>query len=76
MNREVLKYLEAERVAPRETTGPWVIDGYSLATQWTRIDPWPVDVPKDEGLPLLASVLQRAVENATGGNPSRPADNA
>ena len=163
MNREVLKYLEAERVAPRETTGPWVIDGYSLAThpdlcdrlnemnaaagepaaseyrygkpvlvasngvivafaggtyvlclrlhrdevdprlvgrkreaasknplllrkqeqldsliawEWTWIDPWPVDVPKDEGLPLLASALQRAVENATGGNPSRPADNA
>jgi hypothetical protein len=163
LNRDVLEYLEAERVAPRETTGPWVIDGYSLAThpdlcdrlnemntaagepaaseyrygkpvlvagngvivafaggtyvlclrvhrdevdprvvgrrrepaskhrllrrkqeqldslvaqEWTWIDPWPVDVPKDEGLPLLASVLQRAVENATGGNPSRAADNA
>src|SRR5437773_2690719 len=31
-NREVLDYLEAERVAPRDTNSPWVIDGYSLAT--------------------------------------------
>src|SRR5947207_13805963 len=32
LNREVLEYLEAERVAPPETTSLWVIDGYSLAT--------------------------------------------
>jgi hypothetical protein len=160
-NREVLEYLEAERVAPQETTSAWVIDGYSLATHpdlcdrlnevnaaagepatsgyrygkpvliaasgvivafaggtyvfclrlpreavdprlvgrrrektskhpllhrkqeqldalvsgnWTWIEPWPVDVPKEEGLPLLAAALQRAVENASDGHPSRTAD--
>ena len=163
MNRDVLEYLEAERVAPEETTTAWPIDGYSLATHpdlcdrleavnaaagepatfgyrygkpvliaengvivafaggtyvlclrlhraevdprlvgrrrekvskhpllrrkqeqldalvagaWTWIEPWPVDVPKDEGLPLLAAALRRAVENANGGHPSRAADSA
>lgn len=161
LNREVLEYLEAERVAPNETTTAWVIDGYSLAThpdlcdrldevnaaaaepatsgyrygkpvliaengvivafaggtyvlclrlhrnevdprlvggrrekvskhpllrrkqeqldalvagEWTWIEPWPVDVPKDEGLPLLAATLQRAVEQAMHGNSSRQTD--
>ena len=31
-NEAVLRYLEVERVAPPDTDGPWVIDGYSLAT--------------------------------------------
>jgi len=31
-NEAVLRYLEVERVAPPDTNGPWVIDGYSLAT--------------------------------------------
>ena len=43
---------------------------------WTWIEPWPVDVPKEEGLPLLAAALQRAVENATDGHPPRATDSA
>jgi len=31
-NEAVLRYLEVERVAPPDTNGRWVIDGYSLAT--------------------------------------------
>ncbi|HEX9378239.1 MAG TPA: hypothetical protein VF872_01490 [Gaiellaceae bacterium] len=31
-NEAVLRYLEAERVAPPGTNAAWVIDGYSLAT--------------------------------------------
>lgn len=31
-NEAVLTYLEVERVAPPDTNGPWVIDGYSLST--------------------------------------------
>ena len=152
LNREVLEYLEAERVAPPETTSLWVIDGYSLPTHpdlcdrleelntaagepaalayrfgkpvliagngvivafaggtyvlclrlprdsvdprlvgrrreqpskhellrrkqeqlgalasgdWTLLEPWPVDVPKGDGLPLLANTLQRAVMRAS-----------
>jgi hypothetical protein len=160
VNRPVLDYLEAERVALPETTTAWVIEGYSLSTHpdlcdrvkevnsaagepttfgyrygkpvliaengvivgfaggtyvfclrlrrdevdprlvgerkeklsehtllrakqeqldslvtedWTRVEPWPVDVAKDEGLRLLAATLQRAVENATDGHPPRAA---
>jgi hypothetical protein len=29
---------------------------------WSRIDPWTVDVPKDEGLTALADLVHRAVE--------------
>jgi hypothetical protein len=36
---------------------------------WTRIDPWTVEVPKDEGLQQLATHLQRAVENASDERP-------
>jgi hypothetical protein len=148
-NRDVLVYLEAERVAPEGTTSAWVIDGYSLAThpdlcdrleevnaaagdpaileyrfgkpvlvagnglivafaggtyvlcfrvprdavdpsllgrrrekrsehpllrrkqeqldalvarEWTRLEPWPVDVPKEQVLPLLADALREAVQ--------------
>jgi len=39
LNRDVLEYLEAERVAPEETTTAWVIDGYSLATHPDLCDP-------------------------------------
>lgn len=28
----MLRYLEVDRVAPPDTNGPWVKDGYSLAT--------------------------------------------
>ncbi len=31
-NEAVLTYLELEPVAPPDTNGPWVIDGYSLST--------------------------------------------
>jgi hypothetical protein len=152
LNREVLEYLEAERVAPSETTSLWVIEGYSLATHpdlcerleelnsaageptgleyrfgkpvlvagngvivafaggtyvlclrlprdsvdprlvgrrrerpskhellrrkheqlgalvsgdWTLLEPWPVDIPADEALPLLAAALQQAVAETT-----------
>ena len=39
--------------------------------EWTRVDPWTVDVPKDEGLAELATLVTRAVENAAGGRPPR-----
>jgi len=38
---------------------------------WTRVDPWTVAVPKDEGLELLAALLLRAVENVAHGDPPR-----
>ncbi len=41
------------------------------AHDWTLIDPWTVDVLKDEGLRQLAAVLTRAVENAADGDPPR-----
>jgi hypothetical protein len=149
LNKEVLAYLESDRVAPADTNTAWVIDGYSLSThpdlcdrvkeineaagepatfeyrygrpvlvtpngtivafgggtyvfcvrlpreqvdprlvgkrleklsehqllrekqlqldalvegEWTRVDPWAVDVPKDGGLTLLGSLIQRAIE--------------
>ena len=147
----MLAYLESERVAAPDTTGPWVIDGYALSTHpdlcdrvkelneaagepaelrflygkpaliagndvivafaggtyvfcvrlpcreidprlvgerkeklsehallrkkqeqldrlvaadWTRVDPWTVDVPKAHGLQLLAGLIRRAVDKA------------
>jgi len=140
-NEAVLRYLEVERVAPPDTNGPWVIDGYSLATHpdlcdrvkavneaagapaefrymkgkpalvaangvivafgggtyvfavrlphsrvdpplrgkihndaprlealtssdWTLVDPWTVEVPKEEGLGQLAALIVGAVEQA------------
>ena len=33
---------------------------------WTRVDPWTVEIPREEGLRQLAALLRRAVENATG----------
>jgi len=131
LNEAVLLYLEVERVAPPGTTGPWVIDGYSLSTHpdlcdrvkeineaagepatfrylygkpalvaengvivafaagtyifcvhalqsdvdprlvadhgpalgqaWTCVEPWPVEIPKDEGLAQLAGLMRVAV---------------
>jgi len=34
LNEDVLAYLEAERVAPPDTSTAWVIDGYSLAASF------------------------------------------
>jgi hypothetical protein len=150
-NRDVLAYLEAERVAAEGMTSAWVIDGYSLAThpdlcdrlgevnaaaggpaileyrfgkpvliaesgiivafaggtyvlclrvpadavdpklvgrrreklsehpllrkkqkqldglvagEWTWLDPWPVEVPTEEGLTLLADALRQALRSS------------
>jgi len=35
-----------------------------VAEDWTRIDPWTIDVPRAEGLALLAAILQRALADA------------
>ena len=40
---------------------------------WTRVDPWTVEVPKDEGLEQLAAHLQHAVKNASDGRPPQAA---
>jgi hypothetical protein len=45
------------------------------ARDWTLVDPWTVDVLKDEGLRQLVALLTRAVENAAAGD-SPPADAA
>ena len=44
--------------------------GPELGPEWTRVDPWTVDVPRAEGLAALAALLRRAVENATDGDPA------
>ncbi len=47
--------------------------GPALGVEWARVDPWTVELPKEEGLQELAALVKRAVENATGGHPGRPA---
>jgi len=39
--------------------------------EWTRVDPWTVEVPKEEGLAKLATLVTSAVENAAGQHPPR-----
>ena len=39
--------------------------------EWTRVDPWTVEVPKEEGLAELATLVARAVENAADQHPPR-----
>jgi len=40
-----------------------VEDRPELGPEWTRVDPWTVDVPRAEGRALLAALLRRAVNN-------------
>jgi hypothetical protein len=40
-----------------------------VSGDWTRVDPWTVDVPKAEGLRLLSSLLMHAVERVTSSSP-------
>jgi hypothetical protein len=35
-----------------------------VAADWTRVDPWTIDVPKTEGLELLAGLLRQAADKA------------
>jgi hypothetical protein len=41
-----------------------VEDGPDLGPGWTRVDPWTVNVPREEGLELLAGLVRQAVEEA------------
>jgi hypothetical protein len=38
-----------------------------VAREWTRVDPWAVALPKDEGLDALGELVGRAVAAATAG---------
>jgi hypothetical protein len=38
---------------------------------WTRVDPWTVDIPKEKGLQELAALVRRAAKSAAG-QPPRP----
>jgi hypothetical protein len=41
-----------------------------VGEDWTRVDPWTIEIPKAEGLEQLALLVRLAVENAGDGNPA------
>jgi len=48
-----------------------VVEGEpQLGDDWTRVDPWTIEIPKAEGLEQLASLVRLAVENAGNGDPA------
>lgn len=57
---------------PRSDVDPRLIveGGPELGGDWTRVDPWAIEVPKAEGLDQLASLVRLAVENAGDGDPA------
>jgi hypothetical protein len=52
---------------PRAEVDPRLLveGGPDLGPDWTRVDPWTVEVPRTEGLALLAALIARAVRSAT-----------
>jgi hypothetical protein len=57
---------------PRAAVDPRLVvdDRPDLGPEWTRVDPWTTDVPRAEGLAALATLVRRAVENASDGDPA------